>query len=192
MSSRNIFPPLTSITSIYKFVCIFEKSGLIESTLQDFLCSSIRAKVTPHLFKVAILQDGMSFLFRNAPPNNFITANSENVRFLAQVILNIRKEFLSLCIRKVWRKHITCKVIHKICIPGYYGSCKKIFIRKYFLDCFFFSLEHHGSILERWSIIRFSNPFLSLISKSNSWRSNTHLMSQGFASCFANRYLMAK
>jgi len=139
MSSRNIFTPLTSITSIYKFVCIFEKSGPIESTLQDFLCSSIRAKVTSHLSGVAMFQDGMGFLFGNAPPNSFITANSENIRFLPQVIFNIRKKFLSLCIRKVRRKHITCKVIDKICIPGYYESCKKIFIRKYFLDYFFFS-----------------------------------------------------
>jgi len=139
MSYRNISTPLTSITSIYKFVCIFEKSGPIESTLQDFLCNSIRAKVTSHLSGVTMFQDGMSFLFRNTPPNNFIIAKFENVRFLPQLILNIGKKFLSLCIRKVRRKHITYKVIHKIYIPGYYGSCKKIFIGKDFLDCFFFS-----------------------------------------------------
>jgi len=124
MSSRNIATPLTSITSINKFKSIIEKSGPIKSILQNFLSGSIGIKVTSHFFEMAMFQDGMCFLSGNIPLNNFFTAYLEDVRFFPQVILNIGKEFLSLCIRKVRGKYITCEIVHRICILGYYGGRK--------------------------------------------------------------------
>jgi hypothetical protein len=54
-------------------------------------------------------------------------------------------------------------------------------------------LEGSGRILIRnkWSAIEFSTPFLSLISKSNSWSRRIHLMSLGLVSFLVRRYFRA-
>ena len=43
----------------------------------------------------------------------------------------------------------------------------------------------------KWSATEFLLPFLSFISKSNSWRSSTHRMSRGLASFLERKYFRA-
>jgi len=45
---------------------------------------------------------------------------------------------------------------------------------------------------ERWSTITFTLPFLSLISKSNSWSKRTYLINRGLELGLVNKYFMAE
>jgi hypothetical protein len=43
-------------------------------------------------------------------------------------------------------------------------------------------------ILDKWSATEFFTPFLSFISKSNSWSSKIHLINRGLASFLVSKY----
>jgi hypothetical protein len=45
--------------------------------------------------------------------------------------------------------------------------------------------------LDKWSATKFSTPFLSLISMSNSWSKRIHQINRGLASFLVRRYLRA-
>ena len=53
------------------------------------------------------------------------------------------------------------------------------------------SLVYLEKILDKWSATKFSEPFLSLISRSNSYSNRVQLMSLGLVSFLANKYLKA-
>src|ERR1044072_6350459 len=72
-----------------------------------------------------------------------------------------------------------------------YQNCS--FILKYLLSSKSRDIHAEPNLVltDRWSATPLSLPFLSIIAKSNSWRSKPHLISLGLESCLEKRFLRA-
>ena len=103
------------------------------------------------------------------------------------------EEPLLLLVAKIWRDNLGNQVIHIVSKPWngrFVSSITKSYSSgKSSLTC---TSSLGPSNRDRWSATRFSVPFLSLISRLNSFNRRTYLISLGFASFLVIRYLMAE
>ena len=140
---------------------------------------------------VTIRNHALNLFLREVTPVNFILTQLIEEWLLPKVHLNIVEELFLLMGGEAIRQNSQGQVVHKIgeLLGLLYRDGHKMLIRKSIIKGAILALKNEpGEMIGN----EFSSTALSLISKSNSCRSNIHRMRQGFTFFFLRKCLGAQ
>ena len=175
---------LTSWATPHEFFYVSIHVWPEESTLPNFCMGTEGSVVSSIRWGVTMLQNlvGLTYWWQNKLSAQTLNSYGSSQRWNRLRCINF---FLSSS-RGIY------PVTMKFTKFAYHGLDEVTFRRVSSLkQSFIGRFDTCTCILERWSTTQLSAPFLSLISKSNSWRSTIQRMSRCLASFLVKRYFSA-